>query len=602
MEPDREALVETFLAECDENLAAMEEGLVRLEKEPGDAEVLHSVFRAAHTLKGNASSFGLEEVARVAHVMEDLLERLRSGRLEADAALVTLLLRGVDALRRQVPAAMRGEKPGNEPGDAGVLADLERFGRPTSGGDDPRASSARPPTAAAPAGGRGGGTRPPGGGGSADVRGRTLRVGIEKLDRLLNLSGELAISRGRLRQILEGGRSPELRQALEVHREADRVHADLQELVMEVRMVSVGPMFRHHARMVRDQAAALGKRVRLVLEGEDVEADTKIVEYMRDPLTHMVRNALDHGIEAPREREAAGKDACGTVTLRARHETGNVVFEVSDDGAGLDRAAILARARQRGLVAAEESLTDDQAFALALEPGFSTAETVTALSGRGVGLDVVRRHVDALRGVLSVESERGRGTTLRACLPLTVAIISGFGVGVGVETYIVPLEWVVETLELPRGAGRRERRDGRGVVSLRGEPLPYVRLRSLFGLEGAVPGREHVVVVSHGGCRAGLAVDLLHGESQTVIKPLGRLLHGLPGIAGSAVLGDGRVALILDVPALLKEVVREAHDGEGLRVERGVPAGGARSGEGAEWRQRCDRLRRSGWRCSSGSP
>jgi two-component system chemotaxis sensor kinase CheA len=228
---------------------------------------------------------------------------------------------------------------------------------------------------------------------------------------------------------------------------------------------------------------------------------------------------------------------------------------VQDDGAGLDRDRILGRARQRGLLTGSDAPTDAQLNRLVLETGFSTAETVTDMSGRGVGLDVVRRHVDGLRGALSIESCPGESTTVTARVPLTLAIIPGFGVGLGSETYVVPMETVVETLELQHDGTERGEADGRGVINLRGEPLPYVRLRSLFGVDAGAPPREQVLVVHHDGMRAGLAVDVLHGESQTVIKPLGRLFQGLPGIAGSAILGNGRVALILDVPALLRRAV-----------------------------------------------
>jgi two-component system chemotaxis sensor kinase CheA len=381
-------------------------------------------------------------------------------------------------------------------------------------------------------------------------------VGIAKLDRLLNLSGELAIARGRMRQVLETGQGGDLKHALEVHREADLLYADLQELVMQLRMVSVGPMFHRFTRIVRDQAATHGKQARLVIEGEDVEVDMKIIEHIHDPLTHMVRNALDHGIEPPDSRRAQGKDPCGTITLTARHETGNVVFEVSDDGAGLSREAVLARAREHGLLATgAETLSDAQVHQLILEPGFSTAATVTDLSGRGVGLDVVQRHIDALRGELTINSTEGSGTTMTARLPLTLAIIPGFGVGAGGETYLVPLESVVETLQLPPDHGAES--NGRGVINVRGEPLPYIRLSHLFGLPDEAGLREQVLVVRHEEGRAGLVVDELHGESQTVIKPLGKLFQGLSGVAGSAILGDGRVALILDVPALLREATVE---------------------------------------------
>jgi len=539
------ALVEVFFAEGAENLVAMEQGLLALESGGYDDEQLHVVFRAAHTLKGNASSLGLARVAELAHALEDLLERLRAGTLEPSSSLVTLLLEAVDALRDMLQAGKAGqEKPRRTHGQLinrlkalAVVQGLETSGKP-----------------AAPAGDR---RRNPGRRFSdqigLDPDGRTLRVALGKLDRLLDLSGELAIARARLQAALEAGTSPETRRARDVYHEADQLFADLQELVMDVRMVPVGPLFRHFGRTVRDQSAALGKQVRLLHEGEDVEVDARIIEHLRDPLTHMIRNALDHGIEPPAQRATQGKDPVGTITLRARHETGSVVFEVCDDGAGIDTARILQQARERGLLSDHETLSEGQAHALVLEAGFSTARQVTNLSGRGIGLDIVRRHVETLRGTLSIASRPGVGATITARVPLTLAIIPGFGVGVADQTFVVPMERVVETLELPEDDARAA--TGCGVVMLREEPLPYVRLRDLFDLgQGAeAPPKEQVVVVRDGDRRVGLAVDVLHGENETVVKPLGRLFQKVAGIAGSAILGTGRVALIVDVPALLKQ-------------------------------------------------
>jgi two-component system chemotaxis sensor kinase CheA len=571
MERDRELLVETFLAESEENLAAMEEGLVALEGRSDDPQRVHEVFRAAHTLKGNAATFELSGVAALAHAMEDLLDRVRAGTLATSAALITLLLQAVDALREGLPAEMAGQTAPN-PAHVALLKRLKQFGgrRSRARGERKAKTVDRAEDVAAapePASGSCGQGRRFEDVVGLDLRGRTLRVGIEKLDRLLTLGGELATARDRVRQALET-LGPELASILELHRDADQLYADLQELVMEVRMVSVGPMFRRHARTLRDQAASHGKQVRLVLEGDDVEVDTKVIERISDPLTHMIRNALDHGIETPEQRSAKGKDPCGTVTLRARHETGSVVLEVADDGAGLDRERILERARARGLVGGGEELTDGQVQRLVLEPGFSTAETVTDLSGRGVGLDVVRRNVEALRGSLSIRSSPGAGTTVSARLPLTLAIIAGFGIGAGGEDYIVPLESVLETVELPREMGTGVESHGHGVMNLRGEALPCVNLRQLLGGKGQVSERQQVVVVCHEAGRAGLVVDALHGETQTVIKPLGGLFRGLPGIAGSSILGDGRVALILDVATLLMEA-----EGAALEGRAAEPAG-----------------------------
>lgn len=343
-----------------------------------------------------------------------------------------------------------------------------------------------------------------------------------------------------------------LEEILEAHREADRLYLDLQELVMKARMVPVGPLFQQQLRVVRDLARAQGKQVQLAVEGADVEVDTSIVEHIRDPLTHMVRNAVDHGIETPEERSRRGKPATGQLVLRAFHEGGSIVVQVEDDGGGLDRARIAAKAKALGL----SPEPGDALLRLIFEPGFSTSERVTDVSGRGVGLDVVRRNVEALHGSVSAESPEGRGTTITLRLPLTLAIVQGFRVGVGGETYILPLDSVVECLDLPAGGGGTG--EATGVLGLRGQPLPFLRLRRHLGVPGDAPGREAVVVVRHGGATAGIAVDQLLGESQTVIKPLSRLFQGLPGISGSSILGDGRVALILDVGGLLREALRRA--------------------------------------------
>src|SRR5262249_31405802 len=273
-------------------------------------------------------------------------------------------------------------------------------------------------------------------------------------------------------------------------------------------------------------------------------------ERLRDPLTHMLRNAIDHGVEPPELRAACGKSIEGTVTLRAAHEGGSIVIEVSDDGAGFNRSRIAARARATGLSAQPEQLPDAELLGFVFAPGFSTADTVTDLSGRGVGMDVVRHNIDALRGTIDIASVEGEGSTVTARLPLTLAIIDGFGVGVGAETYVIPLDAVLECLALPQDTHDGDA--GNGVVNLRGEPLPFLRLRDPPGVPGERPAREHVVVVQHAGGRAGLAVDALYGERQAVIKSLGSTLDAVPGLSGSTILGDGRVALILDVPALLR--------------------------------------------------
>ena len=559
---ERDAIVQTFLAEAEEGLAVMEEVLIALEVRGDDSELLNTVFRLAHTLKGNAASLGFDGLVRFCHTLEDLLDRVRERSVAVTSDLVALLLRAVDALRELVPAAAAGAE-GLTGGQERLLGQLAHHVAPRASVTATAAAAPEIPAEAAPAER---GTGP-----------RGLRVDVRKLDRMLDLTGEVAIARNRLRRMLEEvGGDPEL---LEAQGEVDRLCQDLQERVMQARLVPLRATLRQHVRTVRDLAASQGKQARLVIEGEDVEVDTSVIEQVRDPLTHMVRNAVDHGIELPEERRQRGKDPCGTIALRARHESGTILLEISDDGAGLDRERILERARRHGLDTTR--LDAGEVQRLVFEPGFSTAEAVTEVSGRGVGLDVVRRNIHALRGSVAIRSGAGQGTTIAVRLPLTLAIIEGFAVAVGDETYVIPLEAVAECLALP--AEIAEDGDGRGVISLRGAALSCVRLRRLFGLAGQAR-REHVVVVRRDdGAQAGLVVDALHGESQTVIKPMGRLFRGLPGVAGSAILGSGRVALILDIPALLARALAgtdAARASESTGTQRQATTQGGPNGPG----------------------
>jgi two-component system chemotaxis sensor kinase CheA len=406
-------------------------------------------------------------------------------------------------------------------------------------------------------------------------RAGTVRVDIQKLDRMLNLAGEITVAHGRLREALDT-RSRGGNDALEAQGQVERLSLDLQEQIMKVRMVPVGPIFRQYIRIVRDMAQATGKVIQLAIDGEDVEIDLSVVEHLKDPLIHMIRNALDHGIENPEARQAQGKDLCGLITLSASHNGPNIVIQVKDDGAGLSRERIVERARSLGTIAEPEKLADRELYQLIFEPGFTTAETITDISGRGVGMDVVRRNIEALRGSVAVESQPGRGTTINIRLPLTLAIIDGFGVGVGDETYVVPMHAVLECLQLP--AEEQHQGNRFGVINLRGEPLPYVRLRDWFDIPGPRPNRENIVVVEVDLMKAGLAVDSLFGARQTVIKPLGEKFKDMRGIAGSAILGNGRVALIVDVQGLLRDVIRSQGDAAARPAEQ-YRADAARTGD-----------------------
>jgi len=321
-------------------------------------------------------------------------------------------------------------------------------------------------------------------------------------------------------------------------------------------MVPIGPLFRQFVRSVRDLARSHGKMARLEVIGGDVEVDTTVLEQLKDPLLHLLRNAVDHGLEKPSDRERQGKNACGVIRLSAAHSGGNIVVKLQDDGAGFDRARILEKAKRLGLLSGantKDDLSDQDLYDIVFQAGFSTAESVTDLSGRGVGLDVVRRNIDILRGTAEISSTAGEGSIITIRLPLTLAIIEGFSVRVGAETFIVPLEHVTECTELP---AEQRSPEASGILSLRGTAVPFVRLRRMFGVGGETPKRENIVVVKINEFHAGIAVDELLGGMQTVVKPLGRAFRAVPGIAGSTVLGDGRVGLILDVPSLLREVMQ----------------------------------------------
>jgi two-component system chemotaxis sensor kinase CheA len=549
MEPnylDRTELLQIFSAESEENLREMEVAFVQLESSPQDEETLQAIFRAAHTIKGNAAGLGFPALAKFAHGVEDVLDGLRTGAMVLTTPLATILLQTVDALRHLVTSAVKGTDE-LLPEHVELLEDLmvEAGGGQSSGVEHQTKKERR--TGA----GRRRSDSPTG------TRAQTLRVEIEKLDRMLNLTGEIAVARERLSGLLdESDRAKQIEEILEAHRAADRLFMDLQEEVMKIRMVPLGPTFRQFVRTVRDIATAQGKLAYVELSGEDVDVDMNVIEHLRDPLTHIVRNAVDHGIEEPEVRRALGKDPRGRLSLQAWHEGGSIVIKVQDDGAGLERSKVVERARAMGYTADFDKLGDNELFRLILEPGFSTASQITEFSGRGVGMDVVRRNVEALRGVISIESRAGIGTTITIRLPLTLAIIRGFAVGVDEETYIMPLDAVIECIELPRDGS--EDFASRGVINLRGQALPYVRLRDCFRLGGQPTERENVLVLRYHDQRIGLVVDRLFGENQTVIKPLSRTLGDLPGVSGSAILGNGRVALILEVEGLLREALRQS--------------------------------------------
>ena len=536
---DRDAVLASFLVESEEGLDLMEQALVQMESSPSDPELLPNIFRVAHSIKGNATSLDLTELAGFAHVVEDLLDVFREQQALPSADLISLLLKAVDELRVMVSIAKAGPSEltrGQQTLRKQIAQEVEKRSKRvvTARGASTESSSAAR-------------IELPGAGH------RTLRADVDKLDHMLNLTGEIVIAQGRLRRMIEKLDGEQGRAILEMHREAERLYMDLQSEVMGIRMVPVGPLFRQFVRSVRDLAKSHGKLARLEVVGGDVEVDTTVLEQLKDPLLHLLRNAVDHGFEKPALRQSQGKNPCGLIRLSAAHSGGNIIVKLEDDGAGFDRPRILEKARRLGLFAGKDEIRDEDLYNLVFQAGFTTAESVTDLSGRGVGLDVVRRNIDNLRGTVEIASTSGKGSTIIIRLPLTLAIIEGFSVRVGSETFVVPLEHVTECTELPAGQSNSEIS---GILSLRGTALPYVRLRRVFGLSGQAPKRENIVVVKINEFHAGIAVDELLGGMQTVVKPLGRAFRASAGIAGSTVLGDGRVGLIIDVPSLLRGVMQ----------------------------------------------
>ncbi|MFC4764261.1 chemotaxis protein CheA [Dyella koreensis] len=635
---------QTFFDESREGLDAMETALLALDG-GGDTELVHSIFRAAHSIKGGAATFGFPDMAAFTHEAESLLDELRDGRRAIDAGIVELLLRSVDCLRgmfvraqsgealadahseqlRQELAAAVGREAPPKPGAAklteagasawrirftphrGMLAggneplrmfrELAELGElkvepalgqlPTLAALEPSdcyvgwtielrgkvtraaiaavfewvedecdlaieelveaapepAPVAAPVAATAPRASR-----------EVAVESSSVRVGIDKIDGLIDLVGELVITQSMLDTFREGfdaNRIELLQQGLAQLARHTRL---LQESVMGIRMLPIASVFNRFPRMVRDLSQKLGKQVKLDLIGEQTELDKTVLEKIGDPLVHLVRNAIDHGLETPDRRRAAGKGETGTLRLEASHRGGSIVVEISDDGAGLNREAIIAKALQRGLINSAEGMSDEAVAELIFQPGFSTAATTTDLSGRGVGMDVVRRNVVDLGGSVGIRSVAGQGSVFTITLPLTLAIIDGLTAMVGEEHYIVPLASIVESVQL-RGDALRTVTGGGELFRFRDSWLPIVRLRDAFGCSSSRADIEQglVIVVEGEGHRVGLFVDALIGQQQAVVKSLEANYRRVAGISGATILADGSVALIVDVAGLIRQ-------------------------------------------------
>lgn len=648
---DLSQFYQVFFEEAGEHLASMESLLLALDVADPSMDDLNAIFRAAHSIKGGAGTFGFTDMTEVTHVLETLLDKLRKQEMHLTTEMVDVFLQAGDAIAMQL-AAHRGEgevdqsqiktvcdkleqlssahenpaaaspstaqsavskKPGKskkkeekavvqvdddygffdaDPVPARVAASDDSYGffddvaapadlqdsqgygffegtpqqaaenesqqgygffsappapleekKSSTASDKPVSLEAHPNRRAA--------DKAP----ASSSENTSIRVSIEKVDQLINLVGELVITQAMLAQsasLLDMAALEQLQSGLNT---LERNTRDIQESIMSVRMLPISFVFSRFPRVVRDVAGKLNKQVELKTLGENTELDKALIEKIADPLTHLIRNSLDHGIEMPEKRIAAGKPAHGTITLNAFHQGGNIVIEVSDDGGGLNRGKILNKAKERGLPVSD-AMSDEAVWMLIFEAGFSTADVITDVSGRGVGMDVVKRNIADMGGRVELSSAEGHGTRTTIRLPLTLAILDGMSVGVGGQTFILPLGSIVESLQITNEELKTVSGDGR-VLRVRGEYLPLVALHEVFAIREAVtePRKGIAVIVEAEGKKTALLVDELLGQHQVVIKSLESNFRKVPGMSGATIMGDGKVALILDVMALSSDRV-----------------------------------------------
>jgi two-component system, chemotaxis family, sensor kinase CheA len=553
-------LTKEFIAESQEGLDRMERCLTELEMRPDDAGLLGEIFRAVHTIKGTTGFLGFDRLEKLAHAGEHLLGSLRDGRLEVNSDLISGLLRLMDGLRAILvlieETGSEGTRAGDEDGEliaelaslnGQVPAELPEIEAPQIALVETKSEGAAP---VASNSGVSPGLQPTVVTEKASAD-KTLRIDVDVLNRMMNLVGELVLTRNQMLQSgMEAANFPELARRL------DSVTADLRETVMQARMQPVGNLFGKFPRMVRDLARTCGREVRVEFSGQETGLDKSLLEAIKDPLTHAVRNAVDHGIESPADRVLAGKSAEGCLRLKAFHQSGSVVIEIEDDGAGIPIERVLQKAIERNLVTAEDAagMSEREALQLIFLPGFSTAAAVTTVSGRGVGMDVVRANVEKVGGSVEVESRRGMGTTLRLRVPLTLAIVPSLVVKSGGQSFALPQSTLVELVDIPeREFAQVVQRIGSSeLYRLRERLLPMVWLDRLLGLEADNPDQSkghYLAVLEAEGCRYGLVVDDLMSPEEIVVKPLSPVLREIGLFSGATVLGNGTLALILDIGA-----------------------------------------------------
>lgn len=539
-------VIKEFLIECHENLDLFDRDLVILESDPASRETLAEIFRTIHTIKGASGFLALTKLEAIAHAGENLLSELRDGKLVINPPITTALLKTGDAIRRIIAQIEENGQEGNED-DAELIASLARLRE-----NNPPPSAATipaPPPAATPAPAptpSASETKPSGeatGPRTQNVSDSTIRVDVALLDRLMNLAGELVLARN---QILQTSSSDPAFVAAAQH--LNLITTELQAGVMKTRMQPIGNIWGKFPRVVRDLAQACGKHVRLEMSGEETELDRTIIEAIKDPLTHLLRNAIDHGIETPAARAEHGKPEEGRISLRAFHENGQVNIEMADDGAGLDLERIRKKAEENGLITAETArrMSERESTALIFRDGFSTSDKVSSISGRGVGMDVVKTNIEKIGGTVEVESKPGLGTAFNIKIPLTLAIIPALIVKCGGDRYAIPQVSLIELVRLDGGKAI-EHIHGAPVHRLRGDLLPLVHLNRELQVESSGSSAIDVVVLQAGPQRFGLVVDEVCDTEEIVVKPLGKQLKAIPCFAGATIMGDGTVALILDV-------------------------------------------------------
>jgi two-component system, chemotaxis family, sensor kinase CheA len=542
-EVDYERLLQVFVEEATESLEVLDESLLTLSDSPMDSAALAEAFRRLHTLKGDAATVGLTHIAEFLHRLEDLFDTARRKRLGVSARAVALMLDATDLLRDMV-SVLPEPRPAHRERAAEISLRLDAPGELLLARSE----------AVEGAGSQG-----------SERAASLLRVPIERLDALVDRVGELAISRTQFGHRLASAAASHAELA-EMHRESDRLFLGLQEAVLRLRMVPIGRTLQRYRRLVRQLAEQLGKKVRLQLDGGDVEVDAGVVARLIEPLSHLLRNAVDHGIEPAADRVSLGKNETGVVGIAVSQEPGHVVVRVSDDGRGLDRQRLTAKALQLGAIERTPA-TPEAIDRLVFLSGISTADRLNQVSGRGVGMDVVLQQVESLRGTVTVDNRPGEGTSFVLRLPLSLAVIDGFHVEVGGDTYVLPIESVVATAEISSELAAQ----ATGLFRWHDRMLPFLRLRDAFDFPGDAPERQIAVIVGGVGGGAGvpraaaLVVDRVLGQEPTVVKAIARAFEAVHGLAGATVLNDGRVALVLQPEDLLSSLLRSdrvSGDGE----------------------------------------